>query len=80
MLQQAQIGMNKIDGGGIDTNKKFRYLLAPFNEMPEMYDDLNRFIQRANLNHFGFDDIRITENAQFTEYTVVFMIGIWIVM
>jgi PKHD-type hydroxylase len=36
--------------------------------MPEMYDDLNNFIQRANLNHFGFGNIQITENAQFTEY------------
>ena len=25
-------------------------------------------IQKCNLNHFGFGDIRITENAQFTEY------------
>jgi PKHD-type hydroxylase len=24
--------------------------------------------QKANENHFGFGDIRITENAQFTEY------------
>jgi len=68
--QQAQIGMNK-PGGGIDTNKRTTTISwIPFNEMPEMYDDLNRFIQRANLNHFGFDDIRITENAQFTEYPV----------
>ena len=66
--QQAQIGMNK-PGGGIDTNKRTTTISwIPFNEMPEMYDDLNRFIQKANLNHFGFDDIQITENAQFTEY------------
>ena len=35
-----------------------------------MYQDLDRFIQRANLNHFGFDDVRVTENARFTEYPV----------
>ena len=28
----------------------------------------NNFIQKANKNHFGFEDIEITEPAQFTEY------------
>ena len=66
--QQAQVGMNK-PGGGVDTKKRTTTISwIPFNEMPEMYNDLNRFIQKANLNHFGFDDIQITENAQFTEY------------
>ena len=42
---------------------------------------LNNFIQKANENHFGFGDIQVTENAQFTEYPEGgFMIGIWIVM
>ena len=66
--QKAQVGMGR-PGGGIDTNKRTTTISwIPFKEMPEMYDDLNRFIQRANLNHYGFDDIQITENAQFTEY------------
>ncbi len=66
--QQASIGMNR-PGGGVDTKKRTTTISwIPFNEMPEMYDDLNRFIQKANLNHFGFEDIQITENAQFTEY------------
>ena len=30
--------------------------------------DLNNFIQKANENHFGFGDIQVTEQAQFTEY------------
>ena len=33
-----------------------------------MYDKLDTFIQAANLNHFGFDNVRVTEQAQFTEY------------
>ena len=66
--QKAQVGMNK-PGGGLDTSKRTTTISwIPFKEMPEMYDDLNNFIQRANLNHFGFGDIQITENAQFTEY------------
>ena len=66
--QKAQVGMGRKEGG-LDTKKRVTTISwIPFKEMPEMYNDLNRFIQRANLNHFGFDDIQITENAQFTEY------------
>ena len=38
--------------------------------MEPMYNQINSFIQQTNLNHFGFDDIQITEQAQFTEYPV----------
>jgi PKHD-type hydroxylase len=66
--QVAKIGMNK-PGGGTDTEKRITTISwIPFKEMGHMYEDLNRFIQRANENHFGFGDIRITEPAQFTEY------------
>ena len=68
--QTAQVGMNKPEGG-IDTKKRITTISwIPFKEMGHMYQDLNRFIQKANLNHFGFDDIRVTEQAQFTEYPV----------
>jgi PKHD-type hydroxylase len=66
--QTAQVGMNK-PGGGTDTKKRVTTIgWIPFKEMGHMYYDLNKFIQKANENHFGFGDIRITENAQFTEY------------
>ena len=66
--QKAQVGMGK-PGGGLDTNKRTTTISwIPFNEMKEMYSDINRFIQKVNLNHFGFGDIQITEQAQFTEY------------
>ena len=68
--QKAQVGMNK-PGGGTDTKKRVTTISwIPFKEMSHMYKDLDRFIQAANLNHFGFDDVRVTENAQFTEYPV----------
>ena len=68
--RKAQVGMNK-PGGGLDTEKRVTTISwIPFNEMKEMYDQVNNFIQKANLNHFGFGDIQITENAQFTEYPV----------
>ena len=66
--QQAQVGMNK-PGGGIDTKKRTTTISwLPFKEMEPMYNDINQFIQKANKNHFGFGDIKITEQAQFTEY------------
>ena len=66
--QKAQVGMNK-PGGGIDTNKRITTISwIPFKEMEPMYNDINTFIQKTNLNHFGFGDIQITEQAQFTEY------------
>ena len=66
--QKAQVGMGK-PGGGLDTNKRVTTISwIPFKEMPEMYNQVNEFIQKANRNHFGFGDIQITEQAQFTEY------------
>ena len=66
--QQAQVGMNRPEGG-IDTKKRTTTISwLPFDEMRPMYEDLNNFIQKANRNHFGFEDIQITEQAQFTEY------------
>ena len=66
--QQAQVGMGK-PGGGTDTKKRVTTISwLPFEEMKPMYNNLNNFIQAANLNHFGFGNIQITENAQFTEY------------
>ena len=67
--QKAQVGMGQRPGSGLDTNKRVTTISwIPFKEMPEMYDQVNNFIQKANRNHFGFEDIKITENAQFTEY------------
>ena len=66
--QQAQVGMSKPEGA-TDTKKRVTTISwIPFKEMGHMYEDLNTFIQKANENHFGFGDIRVTENAQFTEY------------
>jgi len=66
--QKAQVGMDT-NNGGVDTNKRVTTISwIPFNEMPQLYNALDTFIQKANLNHFGFDNVRITEQAQFTEY------------
>ena len=68
--QTAKIGMGR-PGGGTDTKKRITTISwIPFQEMSHMYQDLNKFIQKCNENHFGFGDVRVTENAQFTEYPV----------
>ena len=67
--QKAQVGMGK-PGGGLDTKKRVTTIgWIPFKEMQPMYDQINEFIQKANRNHFGFENVQITEQAQFTEYT-----------
>jgi len=67
--QKAQVGMGRKPGGGLDTKKRVTTIgWIPFKEMPEMYDQINNFIQKANRNHFGFGNVQITEQAQFTEY------------
>ena len=66
--ETAQVGINK-PGGGIDTKKRTTTISwIPFKEMPEMYSQVEATMQKTNLNHFGFDNMRITEPAQFTEY------------
>ena len=66
--QKAQVGMGK-PGGGLDTKKRVTTIgWIPFKEMQPMYNQINEFIQKANRNHFGFENIQITEQAQFTEY------------
>jgi len=65
--RKAEVGTKP--GGVIDTEKRITTISwIPFHALPPMYDALDTFIQKANLNHFGFDDVRITEQAQFTEY------------
>ena len=67
--KKGQIGISK-SLTGVDTEKRVSTISwIPFKEMPFLYNELDTFIQKANLNHFGFDDIRITEEAQFTEYS-----------
>ena len=66
--QQAQVGTGK-PGGGTDTKKRITTISwIPFSEMKPMYDQVDSFIKKTNLNHFGFEDVGVTEQAQFTEY------------
>ena len=65
----AQVGMNNPKGGGVNTKKRTTTISwIPFKEMPDMYSQIEATMQATNLNHFGFENMEITEPAQFTEY------------
>jgi len=66
--QVAEVGMNK-PKGGVDTKKRTTTISwIPFKEMTDMYAQIEATMQATNLNHFGFENMKLTEPAQFTEY------------
>jgi len=66
-VQDGQVGGN--NGGVVDTKTRTSHISwIPFNKMPEMYSTLENVMLRTNNNHFGFEGMQITEQAQYTEY------------
>ena len=68
--QDAEIGNGKgIKGGVIDTKTRTSHISwIQFKKMPEMYKNIEKIMKATNGNHFGFDGMTITEQAQYTEY------------
>tara|TARA_R110002020_G_scaffold80528_1_gene200902 strand:+ start:1550 stop:2131 length:582 start_codon:yes stop_codon:yes gene_type:complete len=53
----------------VDTNKRITTVSwIPFTDMPEMYREIEATMLKANNNHFGFEDMQLTEPGQFTHY------------
>jgi len=66
--QDAQVGGGV--GGKVDTKTRISHISwIPFNALPVMYTTIENLMLQTNNNHFGFDGMNITENAQYTEYT-----------
>ena len=66
--QEGEVGGGK--GGTVDTKTRLSHISwIPFNVLPEMYKILDRAMHQTNGNHFGFENMQITEYAQFTEYS-----------
>jgi PKHD-type hydroxylase len=66
-VQDGQVGGG--DKGVVDTKTRTSHISwIPFNKMPEMYSTLEQIVNKTNNNHFGFEGIKITEQAQYTEY------------
>ena len=67
---KAKVGEDKsVKGGVLNTKTRTSHISwIPFKNMPEMYRDIERIMKQTNGNHFGFEGMQITENAQYTEY------------
>ena len=55
-------------GGKKDIKKITTISWIPFKLMPDMYRRIEATMLQVNGNHFGYEGMRITEMAQFTEY------------
>jgi len=68
--QDAKVGNKKgVKGGALDTETRTSHISwIPFKKMLDMYKDIEDIMKQTNGNHFGFDGMRLTEPAQYTEY------------
>ena len=68
--KDAEVGANANQKEGVlDTNTRTSHISwIPFKKMPEMYKDIEKIMLATNGNHFGFEGMKITELAQYTEY------------
>ena len=67
--EEAKVGHKNQKGGQHDTKKRITTISwIPFNAMPQMYTIIERTMLQVNGNHFGYEGMQITEQAQFTEY------------
>ena len=65
-LQEAELSAKDIK---INKNKRNTNISwIPFDKLPQMYESVEQTLYNININHFGFEDVNITEPAQFTEY------------
>jgi PKHD-type hydroxylase len=63
----AQVGGGSV--GTVDTKTRTSHISwIPFSKMPEMYKVIENIMHKTNMNHFGFEGMQITEQAQYTEY------------
>jgi len=68
---EARVGVGSI---GKDKNRydaKMRVTTIgwiPFDKGAPMYEIIEQWMITTNTNHFGFEGMQVTENAQYTEY------------
>ena len=72
--EQAKVGMGRQPTENKDENRydtKMRVTTIgwiPFDQGAPMYGLIERWMLNTNINHFGFEGMQITEQAQYTEY------------
>ena len=65
--QNAQIGVS--EKGKVDLNKRTSDISwIPFDKAVPMYKTIEELMLKTNNNHFGFEGMKLTELAQYTEY------------
>ena len=69
----GKIGVGeKLGSHGVDKGQRLSHISwIPFNKIKhceQMYSRLELAMLETNKNHFGFDNMQITEQAQYTEY------------
>ena len=63
---KATIG---IEQNKVDTDVRLSHIsFIPFPILEPMYRRLENVVRQINDNHFGFEDVRLSEYAQYTEY------------
>ena len=67
--EEAKVGHTNEKGGKYDTKMRVTTISwIPFKALPDMYRIIERTMKQVNGNHFGYEGMTITEQAQFTEY------------
>jgi len=67
--EEAKVGHEDRKEGKHDTKMRVTTISwIPFKSMPAMYRVIERSMKQVNGNHFGYEGMQITEQAQFTEY------------
>ncbi len=67
--EEAKVGDKEKKGGKYDTKMRITTISwIPFKALPDMYARIERSMKQVNGNHFGYEGMMITEQAQFTEY------------
>jgi len=67
--EEAKVGDKEKKGGKYDTKMRITTISwIPFKALPDMYRVIERSMKQVNGNHFGYEGMMITEQAQFTEY------------
>ena len=67
--EEAQVGHKDGNKGKYDVKMRITTISwIPFKALPEMYKTIERSMKQVNGNHFGYEGMMITEQAQFTEY------------
>ena len=67
--EEARVGHKDGRQGKYDTKKRITTISwIPFPAMPQMYKRIEASMLQANGNHYGYEGMKLTEPAQFTEY------------